>query len=101
MYTTCLRGEKMERQAVAKRLFTIVDNSETDEKKRVKRICLCGTSVLYAADGCQVCHPGTPLWNGLNEAEEGDEIEITLPARTLRVTVQAIETPPVLASIAA
>lgn len=91
----------MERQAVAKRLFTIVDNSEIDEKKRVKRICLCGTSVPHTADGCQVCHPGTPLWNGLNEAEEGDEIEITLPARTLLVTVQAIEMTPTMVDIAA
>lgn len=85
----------MERQA-AKRLFTLVDKSESDERKRVKRICLCGTAVPHDASDCQVCHPGTPLWNGLNEAEEGDELEIVLPTRTLRVTVQTIETTPMV-----
>lgn len=91
----------MERQAAAKRLFTIVDNTESDERKRVKRICLCGRDIPHDVTDCQYSHPGTAFWNALNDAEEGDEIEVMLPTRTLTVTVQSIETTPALADIAA
>lgn len=81
----------MEKQAAAVRLVTAVDEAEADEKKRVKHICLCGKTTPHASDDCMIAHPGTPWWNALYDAEEGEEVEVRLPSRTVRLLVTAIE----------
>lgn len=82
------------KEHAAVRLFTVLDR----ETKKTKRICLCGTAIsLASSDDFEISHPRSAWWNGLNEAEEGEEVEIHRPSGDKLYMVQAIEPVPDLA----